>query len=248
MGELDGTTAVITGASKNIGRAISVAYAEAGADLLLVARGAGDLAAVAEEIRASHPDRRVETLTADVGTRGGTEAVVEAARTSYDSIDILVNNAYSSGARGKTLMETSDDDWGDVLDVNLLGPFRLCRDLGSRMRDAGSGSIINVVSGSGFLPSPHLAPYGVSKAAMWMLTRYLAVQLAPTVRVNALCPGLVNEDGQPRSVAQADLLPVVPMGRVGKPEEITGAAVYLASPKNTYTTGSVVVVNGGRNW
>ena len=241
-------TAVVTGSSRNIGRAIAAAYADAGADLLLVARTPGGLASVADDIRENHPDRRVETVAADVGTRAGTEAILQAASQLYGSVDILVNNAFAAGPSGKGLLETSDDDWAEVLDVNLLGPFRLCRDFGRLMLDGEGGSIINVVSGSGFLPSPHLAPYGVSKAALWMLTRYLATQTAPKVRVNALCPGLVTEDGEPRSVAQAALVPTVPMGRLGRPEEIAGAAVYLASPRSTYTTGSVLMVNGGRNW
>jgi NAD(P)-dependent dehydrogenase (short-subunit alcohol dehydrogenase family) len=116
------------------------------------------------------------------------------------------------------------------------------------MLDVGHGSIINLLSGSGFLPTPKLAAYGTSKAALWMLTRYLALEGAPDVRANAICPGVVTESGLPRSDSQRLLLEQVPMKRMGHPSEIAGAAVYLASDAASYTTGEVIFVNGGRPW
>ena len=105
-----------------------------------------------------------------------------------------------------------------------------------------------MVSGSGLLPSPSLGVYGASKAALWMATRSLAVELAPVVRVNALCPGVTTEDGQSAHPAQAQLLPLVPLRRLARADELVGAAIYLASDASSYTTGELLIVNGGRPW
>jgi len=146
------------------------------------------------------------------------------------------------------LLEQGDDLWEDVLSANLLAPVRLSRELVPRLRAQEGASILNVVSGSGFLPTPGIGAYGVSKAALWMLTRQLAVELAPQVRVNALCPGIVSPDGRPQHPAHESLLPTVPLGRLGRPEEMVGAARYLVSDEASYTTGEVLFVNGGRPW
>jgi NAD(P)-dependent dehydrogenase (short-subunit alcohol dehydrogenase family) len=164
-------------------------------------------------------------------------------------VDVLVNNAFATGSTfGTSVFDVDDAAWSEVLDVNLLGPFRLARAFGKKMLQGGRGSIINVVSGSGFLPTPTLAPYGASKAALWMLTRYLAAEGAPTVRANAICPGLIERAGQDMTGGQRALLSQVPMGRLGQPREVAGAAVYLASDASSYTTGEVIFVNGGRPW
>ena len=244
---LDGKTALITGASRNIGHAIASAFAQAGSDLLLVARGKDRLEDVAARI-ARATGVRVDAVAADVGTLEGVDQVLQSAR-GLPGIDILVNNAHTTGSSpGKSLFEVEDSVWEEVLSTNLLGPFRLCRAIGRRMLEADGGSIINVVSGSGLLPTPGLGPYGASKAALWMLTRFLAVEGAPNVRANAICPGLVSEDGRPRNAAQRAIIGDVPMGRLAAPEEIAGAAVYLASPAASYTTGEILIVNGGRPW
>jgi NAD(P)-dependent dehydrogenase (short-subunit alcohol dehydrogenase family) len=108
------------------------------------------------------------------------------------------------------------------------------------------GSVINLLTGSAFLPTRATSVYGTTKAALWMLTRCLALECAPKIRVNALAPGLVSESGVPATRAGAALLPSVPMGRVGRPEEMIGAAVYLASDASSYTTGEIIFCNGGR--
>lgn len=242
---LDGSTAVVTGGSRNIGRSIALAYAAAGADLVLVARHAGPLAQVAGLAREA--GAAVREVVADVSTAEGVAALAKA--TDELDVDILVNNAHTiGGTPGRSLLETDDDVWHDVLTTNLMAPFRLARHFGRRMMRRGRGSILNLVSGSGLQPTPGLGPYGASKAALSMLTRSLAVEVAPTVRVNALCPGLVSEDGQPRNDAHRLLLEAVPMHRVAEPDEIAGAALYLVSPAASYTTGAVLVANGGRPW
>lgn len=244
---LDGKTALITGASKNIGFAIAVAFAQAGADLLLIARGERQLAEAAERIHRG-TGSRVDTVAADVSTVDGFDKVVAQAST-LPPVDILVNNAHTVGSSPDTsLFEVHESVWEEVLSTNLLGPFRLCSEFGRRMLDGTGGSIINIVSGSGLLPAARLGPYGASKAALWMMTRYLAIEGAPSVRVNAICPGLVSEDGQPRNESHRAIIKDVPMGRVATPDEVAGAALYLASPAASYTTGEMLIVNGGRAW
>jgi NAD(P)-dependent dehydrogenase (short-subunit alcohol dehydrogenase family) len=258
---LDGQVALVTGASRNIGAAIAGSFASAGADVLLVARGAQRLEATAEAIRRQAPDRRVETALADITNGEDVERLVEEARSAFGRVDTLVNNAYSAGLdENASFLDVSDSTWADVFEANLFAPMRLTRALAREMLDSGrGGSVINLISGSGFLPNsapghlpaPTMAPYGVSKAALWMLTRYLASELAPHVRVNALCPGLVSEAGGMRVEEPYRRLiesGAVPMGRIGRPEEIAGAAVYLSSPAASYTTGEVLICNGGRAW
>lgn len=243
---LDGNTALITGASRNIGRSIAWAFAQAGASLVLVARDSDRVDAVGAEIR-ERVGVEVTTIAADVSTPDGSDRILAA--TEHLPVDILINNAHTTGPTpGTSLLDSDDDVWEAVLSTNLLGPFRLCRGFGRRMRQLGHGSIVNVVSGSGLLPTPGLGPYGASKAALWMMTRFLAVEAAPTIRVNALCPGLVSEDGEPRNDAQRAIIDGVPMGRIASPDEIAGAALYLVSPAASYTTGELLVVNGGRAW
>jgi NAD(P)-dependent dehydrogenase (short-subunit alcohol dehydrogenase family) len=247
MFRLDDKVAVVTGASQGIGAAIARGLAEAGADLLLVARRADVLEGVADHLRAD-TGRRVETLVADVTSPDTPGRIAARVHDTWSGLDVLVNNAYSSGGVLAPVLELDDEVWDDVLTANVLAPFRLCRELVPLMAGREGASVVNVVSGSGFLPSPGIGAYGVSKAALWMLTRQLAVELAPDVRVNALCPGIVSPDGQPAHQAHLDLLPLVPMRRLGRPEEMAGAVVYLASPAASYTTGEVVFANGGRPW
>lgn len=258
---LDGQVALITGASRNIGAAIAASFARAGADLVLAARGDDALRRTAEAIREHAPQRRVETVVADVTSARDCERLIGHAIDTFGHIDTLVNNAFSAGlAEGRDILEVSDDTWDDVLAANLRAPLRLSQATARTMLagDRG-GSIINLISGSGLLPNsapghlpaPTMAPYGVTKAALWMLTRYLSAELAPQIRVNALCPGLVSESGGMRDEEPYERLirlGAVPMNRIGRPEEIAGAAVYLASPAASYTTGEMLVCNGGRAW
>ena len=251
---LDGQVALVAGASKNIGAAIAASYARAGADVLLVARGEDRLRAVADSIRELAPDRRIEILAADV--RDG-DAIASHALESFGRVDTVVNNALDAGLEeGLNVLDVPDATWERVFAINLFAPLRLTRALARTMSH---GSVINVVSGSGLLPNsapgplpaPTMAPYGVSKGALWTLTRYLAAELAPNIRVNALCPGLTSEGGGMRDEEPYERLlrsGAVPMNRIARPEEIAGAAVYLASSAASYTTGELLVCNGGRHY
>jgi NAD(P)-dependent dehydrogenase (short-subunit alcohol dehydrogenase family) len=244
---LEGKTAVITGASKNIGAALALGFAQAGADLLVIARGGELLETVATDVRLQ-TGRRVETLVADVSQPDAARRIVDFARRTVGKVDVLVNNAFSAGPAQVPVLEMEDTGWHEVLETNLLGPFRLSRGFAPSMSEVGNSCIINLVSGSGFLPTPNMGAYGVSKAALWMMTRYLAVEAAPHIRVNALCPGIVSPDGEANHEIFRQLLPLVPMHRLGRPDEIVGAAIYLASDAASYTTGEIIFVNGGRPW
>jgi NAD(P)-dependent dehydrogenase (short-subunit alcohol dehydrogenase family) len=244
---LAGRAAVITGASKNIGAAIALGFAQAGADLVLVARGAELLESVAEGIR-QETGRQIATIVADISRADATPAIVDFATRTLGRVDILVNNAFSAGSSQAPVLDLDLAVWDQVLETNLLGPLRLCRGFAPAMAASESASIINVVSGSGFLPAPNMGAYGVSKAALWMLTRYLAAEAAPSIRVNALCPGITTPDGEASHEIFRQLLPLVPMRRLGRPEEMVGAAIYLASDAASYTTGEIIFVNGGRPW
>ena len=235
---LDGRVAVITGASKNIGAAIARGYAAAGADLFLVSRTRGPLEQVAEQIRSS-TDQRVEVLSADVATDGA--LIASAAMDAYGQVDVLVNNAMDLGSHHR-IVDMPRELWQRAFDVNVFGVLDLTQPIAKQMLKRGTGSIINMLSAAGFTPVPTLSTYSVSKAALHMLTRSLAKELAPTVRVNGLCPGTMTEDGVARSEAQRLY---TPLQRGSRADEIIGAALYLASDASAYSTGDVVFFNGG---
>jgi len=252
---LDGKTAVVTGASSNIGLSMALGFAQAGADVVMVARGRDRLARAAAAVQDEVPDRRILHCAADVSSADDIINIARFVAEHTKGADVLANNAHSSGRtkmpQGIAALDIPDDIWQENFDTNVMGPFRLVRDLFSgHMRDGRPASVINTLSGSGFLPVPIAAslPYGATKSALWMMTRYLSRHLAPTIRVNAVCPGNVSPTGQPHSETARVMLQEIPMGRVGVPTEITGAAVYLASDAASFTTGEVIICNGGRPW
>jgi NAD(P)-dependent dehydrogenase (short-subunit alcohol dehydrogenase family) len=241
---LDGRVALITGGTRNIGRAIAATFAAAGADLVLTARHAQPLAAVAEEIRQA--GARVCAITGDVRIDADMRATVDQAYTEFGRVDVLVNNAFSAGrVRPQVTLDTSDQDWDDCWRANVLGPFRLMQLVGRRMLEASGGSIINILSISAFGHDAGLAAYAATKSALWALTRYVAAETAPKLRVNAIAPGTITEDGRPRTIQMERLIPVIPAGRIGHPTEIANAALFLASDASSYVTGHVMTVDGG---
>ena len=247
---VDGKVAVVTGASRNVGLEIARTLAAAGARVVMAARDAGRLGARAAEIR-DQTGAEVTPIAADVTSAADTDRLVSRVLEAYPQVDVLVNNAYASGGTfGTHVLDVSDEAWEITFRANVMGPFRLCRGFGRGMLSGRGGAIINVLSGSAFQPTWQNAPYGATKAALWTLTRYLAVELAPAVRVNALVPGLtMSQTGGPPPGPVADsLLAMVPMGRAGRPEEVASAALYLASGAASYTSGTVLFVNGGRLW
>jgi len=244
---LEGRTALITGASRNIGAATASAFAEAGADLLIVARGAEALEAKAQEIRA-RTGRRVVTLAADLALADGIDRLLAVADREFDQVDVLINNAFDTGGTfGRSVIEIEWSDWQRCIGANLEAPFKLSQALARRMCEGRGGSIVNVLTTAAFAPVPTFAPYAATKAGLWSLTRYMARELAPKVRVNAVCPGTTAEDGgEANRAAWTKVLPTVPMGRIGLPQETAQALLFLASDAASYTTGQVIFVDGGR--
>ncbi|MBV9510187.1 MAG: SDR family oxidoreductase [Caulobacteraceae bacterium] len=244
---LAGRAALITGASRNIGAATARAFAEAGADLLLVARGREQLEAVAGEIRGV-TGRRVVALAADVGEAEAVDRILETAIREFPALDILVNNAFDTGDTfGRSVLDIDWADWKRCIGANIEAPFKLSQALARRMHDGDGGSIINVLSTAAFAPVPTFAPYAATKAALWMLTRYMAKECAPKVRFNAVCPGTTAEDGgKANAAAWEKVLPAVPLQRIGLPQETAQAILFLASNAASYTTGQVLFVDGGR--
>lgn len=244
-----GRHVVITGASRNIGAATARRFAAAGAHLLLAARGHDQLEATADGLRRGYPVR-IETVSADVGSEAGVDAIVAAAgRYLEGRCDVLVNNAMATADTfGRDILDIEWQAWDRCIRVNLQAAWMLSRAFAPGMRSEGRGSIVNVLSTAGFTPVDGFAPYGATKAALWMLTKYLAKELAPAVRANAVCPGTTAEHDQPsaRRAAWDQVIPKVPLQRIGGPEETAHAVFFLGSDLSSYTTGQVLFVDGGR--
>jgi len=240
---LDGRTALITGASRNIGAAISRAFAEAGASLIVNARGADALNAHAAALREQYGGT-VTALAADLSLPAQRARLIDevAAR---DGVDILVNNA-TSGGRPDSMLATTAEQWQAAMEVNVTTPFELCRACIPGMQARGRGVVINVLSTAAFHVVPPMLAYGAMKSALWTMTKYLARECAPAVRVNAICPGTVQEGGEMKVPSWSKLLPLTALGRVGEADELATTALYLASDASSYTTGQVVFVDGGR--
>ena len=243
--DLEGKTVLVTGASRGIGRAISVAVAEAGADVVGLARTRESLLQLGDEIEAG--GRRFLPLVTDLTDA---DAIVEAALAAWEwkaGIDVLV------GAAGTIIRSdppgVTPSDWEQTFAVNARGPFFLTQDIGSRMLAAGGGSVVNITSLAAEVVTRASVVYQASKAALVQLTRALAARWAPDVRVNAVGPGYIrtslNEDWL---AVEANLRYVqsrTTQGRVGTPEDVVGAVLFLASPASSYITGQHLLVDGG---
>lgn len=246
--DLTGKNAFVTGASRGIGRSIAIALAEAGADVALVARSADGLADTAEAITSA--GRKAFVIPADVTSR---EAVGEAVATALDKlgeVDVVVNNA-----GGSNFMVSFRDlrlaGWEKLMRLNLDSAVYVCHAFAAHLLDRGQGSVINVASVAGVAASPLLIPYGAAKAGLISLTKSLAVEWGGDgVRVNALCPGWTATDLNRNLWLDPEAGPAtiatVPMRRWGKPDEMAGPAVFLASDASSYMTGQVLIVDGGQ--
>jgi NAD(P)-dependent dehydrogenase (short-subunit alcohol dehydrogenase family) len=241
---LDGRTALVTGASRNIGAAISRAFAEAGAGLVLNARTPAPLEAAAHTLRERY-GVPVLAVAADLAQAGERARLLDAIAAAGLAIDVLVNNA-TSGGRPDSGLATSAAQWREAMAVNVTAPFELCRAVIPGMQARGRGAVINVLSTAAFAVVPPMLAYAAAKSALWTMTRYLARECAPAVRVNAICPGTIQEGGALKVPSWATLLPRTALHRVGDPDELACAALFLASDAASYTTGEVVFVDGGR--
>jgi NAD(P)-dependent dehydrogenase (short-subunit alcohol dehydrogenase family) len=241
--------AIVTGASRGIGRAIALRFARAGARVVLCSRKLEGVQAVAGEIAAQAGESMA--IAAHVGHAAEVEALVRQTLDAYGRLDIVVNNAATNPHFGQVL--TADDgQWLKTLDTNVLGLVRLCRAAVPHLEAAGGGKIVNVASIAGLRPSPGMGLYGVSKAAIIALTQQLAFELGPAnIQVNAIAPGVIKTRfstllWQTPEIA-GPILSRTPLDRFGEPEEVASLALYLASPASNFVTGGVYLVDGGLN-
>lgn len=244
--DLTGRTAVVIGATSGIGRAIALGLADAGADVVPTGRRAKLAKEAAREVEAR--GRRSLTITADVSDTDSIQALADATIEKFGKVDILVNAAGRSVRR--PTLEVTDAEWEEIMDTNLTGMLRACRAFGPHMIERRYGRIINIGSLTSVVALHEVAAYGASKAGVAALTKSLAVEWAPHgVCVNAILPGVfrtaLNEgllDGTDRG---RELLLRTPMRRFGVPEEVAGAAVFLASEAASFVTGHLLAVDGG---
>lgn len=247
MFDLTNKVAIITGASRGIGQAIATAYAQAGASLVLTSRKLENVGPVAEAIRAA--GGRAIALAAHAGDQAAAEAVVQAALAELGRVDILVNNAATNPHFGP-LLTAEASHFDKIFEVNVKGYFYMIKAAVPAMQHQGGGKVINLASIAGINPGPGMGVYSVSKAAVIMLTRALAAELAPAnIQVNALAPGFIKTRFSAalwtNPALSAGIEKLTPAGRIAEADELTGAALYLASDASSFTTGSVLVVDGG---
>lgn len=245
---LAGRVALITGASRGIGAAIAVAYAAAGAQVVLTSRKQAGLDFVAEQIRAAGGE--AWALAAHTGDNDAVAHLVQQVAAHYGGIDILVNNAATNPHFGP-LLSAEESHWDKILDVNVKGYFRLVKACVPIMRSRGGGKIINMASVAGKAPQRDMGVYCVSKAAVIMLTEVLAVELASdNIQVNAIAPGYVKTRFSSAIWGDAErnhaVTASIPQRRIAEPEELTGIALYLAAAASSFTTGATFVVDGGQ--
>jgi NAD(P)-dependent dehydrogenase (short-subunit alcohol dehydrogenase family) len=244
--DLSGRTALVTGATRGLGRAFARALGEAGADIVIVGRDA--VAARETERDVAALGRQSLTVLADITHREEVEAAVATAIERFGAIDVLVNNAGSCVHR--PALDVTDEEWRQVMSVNVDAVWMCSQVVGRHMVERGSGSIINIGSMSGQIVNrPQWQPgYNASKAAVHHLTRSLAAEWAPLgVRVNALAPGYIKTDMSPVDDPQyrRQWIDDAPQQRYAMPDELGPAIVYLASDASSFVTGSVLFIDGG---
>jgi NAD(P)-dependent dehydrogenase (short-subunit alcohol dehydrogenase family) len=241
--DLTGKVAVVTGGSRGIGRAIVQTLAEAGADVVIASRKLDACEAAAAEVRAS-TGRRAEAIACHVGHWDDCDRLIAEGLNRTGRLDVLINNAGMSPLY-ESLDTVSEELYDKTLAVNLKGPFRLAVLAATHMAAHDGGSIVNIGTIGALVASPNELPYACAKAGLNALTVGLAEAFAPTVRVNAILPGAFRTDVTKAWTPEAREGAYVPLGRLGEPEEIAPLALHLASAASSYTTGTIVRVDGG---
>jgi len=244
---LEGKVALITGGSRGIGRSIALAFADAGADIAVTSRKIEALEAVAKECRAF--GRRAMCVAAHAGKLPELPEVIKRVMDEYGRIDILVNNA-GTNPMNVPIMKYEEKLWDSIMNLNLKGVFFLTREVAGIMKRQGGGSIINIASIEGFMVGDLSSAYDISKAGIIHFTKAAAAEMAlSNIRVNAIAPGgtktaLVHALWEDKKM-EGFVTQFIPMHRFADPDEMAGAAVYLASDASSYTTGTCIVIDGG---
>lgn len=246
--DLTGRVAIVSGGSRGIGETIARAYAAAGASVVVSSRKQENVAPVAAAINEQHPGRAL-AVAAHAGQPEAAQALVAAAVNEFGRLDIVVNNAATNPHFG-SLLSSEPWQWDKILEVNVKGYFWLVQAAAQRLQESGGGKIINMASVAGIEPGPMMGIYSVSKAAVIMMTKVLAVELAAdNIQVNAIAPGFVKTRFS-AALWQNPMLSErihqkTPAGRLAEPDELVGMALYLASPASSFTTGAVFTIDGG---
>jgi len=230
--------ALVTGSTHNIGLATARAFAREGAKVIVHSRHAAEAKTIAQELNG-------DFFAADVAKAEQIAALFDHINKTYGRLDILVNSVAQSSSAG--VLETSLEEWNRIMTINLTGYFLCIQHAGKIMKQQGSGAIINISAGSGERSSPGGAAYSVSKGAINSLTKQAAADLAPTVRVNGIISGLVGTPIGQKDMGNRKLeYDIIPLRRIGRPEEVAEAVVFLASDKASYITNTILPVDGGR--
>lgn len=250
---LKGKTAIVTGASRGIGKAIALGFAKVGAKVALTSRKINDLEANAAEIR--NLGGEAFPVQTHLGKMDEINRMVNTVLGRFGRIDILVNNAGTNPGMG-TVLDADERLWETIMNLNLKGLYFTSQAVAKIMKKQGGGKIINIASIDGIKPEPGVSIYNISKAGVRMITSAFAIELAPyNIHVNTITPGPISTKlldshwfhlppGEAKKQKDA-LARVTPIGRIGDPDEIVGAAIYLASDASSYTTGAEIVIDGG---
>jgi len=243
--QLTGRVAIVTAAGRGIGAAIAKAFAEVGADVVIGARTESQLSEVAAGVRAL--GRGAAMVPGDLGSRAGMEALVDRAMQEFGRIDIVVNNA--GGSMPGPFLSTTEEAFNEALRWNVTTAFNLTQLAVPHMLEDGGGSVINIASAVGRFADRGFCAYGTSKAAMIHLTRNLAADLAPKVRVNVIAPGAIATSALnivlQNEALERQMIERTPLKRIGDVEGVAAGAVYLASAASGYVTGRVIDIDGG---